>query len=202
LTSSKSTQSVIVSLGTEYCFADTKESVTKQSPLKNIDMSFGLRIKYPTNFGYRVNVGYSTFTGSDGASVSRSYSFASKTIQLSAMGEYTLSFGEAYETSSTPNSIYFFAGVGLLNCRANLDYYPKANYQYKADTNNSPFIPFGMGYQYNFSNNFQLGVEYNVRWSFSDYLDGFKPPRSASKSMDMLQGFSITLGYKIMGCRE
>jgi len=40
-------------------------------------------------------------------------------------------------------------------------------------------------------------MELNVRWNFSDYLDGFKPPVSQSKSPDIIQGFSIVLGYKL-----
>jgi len=188
--------SVIVSLGPEYCFADTKETAITQSPLRNYDISFGIRIKYPTNFGYRVSIGYSAFTGSDGASPARSYSFASQACHIAAMGEYTLSFGNVYGDRIAPNSVYIFAGMGLLNSRANLNYSFKTDYEYNTNATVSPFIPVGIGYQYNLSNNFQLGVEYNVRWSFSDYLDGFKPPYPASKSSDVLQGFSITLGYR------
>jgi len=187
--------SVLVSLGPEYCFADTKEPALMQNILRNKDLSVSFRVRYTNNFGYRASFSYSTFTGSDGASVSRSYSFASQAIQLAAMGEYTIPFGKTYGESLFPPGIYLFLGVGLLRCKANLDYYSKAGYQYNTNATISPVIPLGMGYQYTFANNFQLGVEYMLRWSFSDYLDGFRPPSSASKSIDVLQGAAITLGY-------
>jgi len=194
----ETTSTIILSLGPAYCSADTKESPIKQNILNNKDITLGFRMKFPNNFGCRTTFSYITFTGSDGASKSRSYSFSSKAWQLSVVAEYAISIGRSYISEPSRNSVYFFIGMGLLNCIPKLDYYNRANYQYKTDANISPIIPLGFGYQHDFNNNFQIGVEYNLRWSFSDYLDGFKPPYPESKSRDMLQGFSITLGYRIM----
>lgn len=198
---SATTGAIIFSLGPEYCFADTKESPLSQDISNNKDFSVGFQIRYPNNFGYKYQINYSNITGSDGSSKSRSYSFSSQIWQVSVQSEYAFNWGKGFGHSSPPHSIYFFLGVGLFNCTANLNYSQRANYSYLTNsdekTNVSPIIPMGLGYQYNFNNNFLVGLEYNLKYSFSDYLDGFKPPYPESKSNDILEGISLTVGYKI-----
>ena len=198
---SATTGTIIFSLGPEYCFADTKESPLSQNISNNKDFSVGFQIRYPNNFGYKYQINYSNITGSDGSSKSRSYSFSSQIWQISVQSEYAFNWGQGFGHSSAPHSIYFFIGVGLFNCSADLNYSQRANYSYLSNydkkTNVSPIIPMGLGYQYNFNNNFLVGLEYNLKYSFSDYLDGFKPPYPESKSNDILEGVSLTVGYKI-----
>lgn len=194
----KSIKLIILSLGSEYCFADTKESPFEQSFLKNKDISLGYQVNLSKRFGYRASASYTTFSGSDGASKSRSYSFYSTTWQMATVAQYTISAPPKTD-SPISTSIYFFIGAGILSCRPDLNYYSKKDYKYKAkgDPNFSVIIPAGFGYQRNLSKTLSIGMELNVRWNFSDYLDGFKPPVSQSKSPDIIQGFSIVLGYKL-----
>jgi opacity protein-like surface antigen len=198
---STSTGTIIFSLGPEYCFADTKESTLSQNISNNIDFSVGFQIRHPSNFGYKYQINYTNITGSDGSSKSRAYSFASKIWQISAQGEYAINWGRSFGHSSPPHSIYFFLGIGILNCTANLNYDQRAHYSYitsnNSQSNVSAIVPLGLGYQYNFNNNILVGLEYNLRYSLSDYLDGFRPPYPASKSNDMLEGISLTVGYKL-----
>jgi opacity protein-like surface antigen len=198
---SASTGTIIFSLGPEYCFADTKESSLSQDISSNKDFSVGFQIRYPSNFGYKYQINYTDITGSDGSSKSRSYSFSSKIWQISVQSEYAFNWGRSSGHSSPPHSIYLFLGIGLLNCTANLNYSQRANYTYKTNYNNqsdvSAIVPLGIGYQYNFNNNILIGFEYNLKYSVSDYLDGFKPPYPESKSNDILEGISFTVGYKI-----
>jgi hypothetical protein len=199
--SNASTGTIILSLGPEYCFADTKKSPFTQNILSNKDLSIGFRARFPNNFGYKAQINYTTVTGSDGLTEVRNYSFSSKIWQMSIQGEYTFNFGQLFGYSASSNSIYLFLGIGMLNSNASLNYNQRIDYNYKTSQNNetgvSAVVPYGIGYQYDFNNNFILGVEYNLRYSFSDYLDGFKPPYPDSKSNDVLQGFSLTLGYKL-----
>ena len=192
---------ILLSLGTEYCFADTKKSPFSQGISDNKEFSLGYKAKYSNNLGYRAQINYTTVTGSDGVSENRNYDFSSKIWQASIHGEYTVNLGQIFNRLDSPNSIYIFLGIGLINTSANLNYYQRIDYNYKTRKNNetdiSAVIPYGIGYQYEFNNNFSFGIEYNLRYSFSDYLDGFKPPYPDSKSNDILQGFSFIFGYKI-----
>jgi len=196
-----STGTIIFSLGPEFCFTDTKATPYTQNILKNKDLSIGFRVRYPNNFGYKTQINYTDITGSDGSSNSRNYSFSSKIWQMSIQGEYTINFGESYRQLSPPHSIYFFLGVGLLNSTADLNYDKRARYLYKTSHDNqydiNKIFPLGFGYQYNFYNNFLVGIEYNIKYTTSDYIDGFKPPYPESKSNDIFEGLSLTVGYKI-----
>lgn len=189
---------IIFSIGPEYCFADTKEYPFTQSILNNRDISVGFREMFPGNFGFKAMIDWINITGDDGLLNNRSYSFSSKLWQMTLQGEYAYQFGRHFGHSAPPNTFYVFLGVGLINSYSVLNYSSRAGYTYK---NNqlvtSTIIPYGFGYEYDFKNNFSVGVEYNLKYPFSDYLDGFKPPFPFSKSNDVLEGLSITIGYKI-----
>ncbi|MDP4238211.1 MAG: hypothetical protein Q8904_01905 [Bacteroidota bacterium] len=197
---------IIFSLGPDYCFADTKGSPFNESPLNNMDVSLGFRQRFSGDFGpgilgYKAALNYSNFTGTDGSYVQRGYSFKTNVLQLAVQGEYTYQFGKRY-SRSTPNAIYGFIGAGVLRSNASLaglnpNNYPKNNYRYKP-TYIAPVIPYGFGYQYDLQNGFYIGAEFCWRYTLSDYIDGFKPPYPDSKSNDVMDGFSITVGYRIL----
>lgn len=192
--------SIILSLGPEYCFPDTKESPFTQNPLNNWEASVGFRQRFPGNFGYKTTISYTSITGTDGDDDNRLYSFSSKLLQFTVQGEYTYNFGGKY-SHSKPNSIYIFFGSGLIRSKANLNYNPRADYKYKLEDNNqfdvSVVLPYGIGYQYSFTNSLSIGAEYNQKYTFSDYLDGFKPPYPESVCNDILQGISLTISYNL-----
>jgi len=209
---SESKHFVTLSFGPEYCFSDTQGDAWNQLNINNNEISIGYRTTFANSFGYKAAFNYSNFSGNDiGSKYARRYTYTSNVLQLSLQGEYNIKIGREYYNRPTPNSIYFFMGAGMLRSNANLningDY--RDNYQYKS-RNVSPFVPFdyapfahfGMGYQYNFNNNFMIGAEVNFRYAFSDYIDGFKPntlvlPTGTfvSKSNDVFGGISFTVSY-------
>jgi len=205
---SKETQSYLLfSVGPEFCFADPTGSPFSQSVLKNYNLSLGYRKLFPNNFGYRLELSYLNLTGKDNESLNnvRRYSFDTKALKASVMGEYSIIIGRRYYYRSTPTIIYGFLGMGFLRSNANLNYYPAnptAHYTYRK-IYNCPVIPFGGGYRYNFNNGFLMGIEINYNFPFSDYIDGFKPPlvtsnngtKMVSKSNDIFGGISFTLSY-------
>ena len=204
---SKETQSYFMfSVGPEYCFADPTESPFTQDVFKNYNLSLGYRKLFPSNFGYRVELTYSNFTGNDSASLTqiRRYSFSTKVLKASVLAEYSIIIGPRYYYRSTPNSIYGFLGVGFLRTDANLNYDPNnpiVHYIYKPICY-CPVIPFGGGYRHDFNNGFIMGIEFNYNFPFSDYIDGFKPPTftsnkasMVSKSNDVFGGISFTISY-------
>jgi len=203
--SRETTSYLIFSAGPEYCFADTQNKPSVKFNLDNTDLSLGFRKIFSNNFAYKVSFNYSHFMGNDSGYIKkRKYGYSSKVLQFAIQGEYHIKIGPAYYYKPTPNSIYLFLGIGGM--RSNLDYLHTNNdirtdYIYHTSYI-SPVIPFGFGYQYNFNNNFLIGAEFNARYPFFDYIDGFKPPKvdlegtkSGSLSNDVMSGFSITLSY-------
>jgi hypothetical protein len=187
-----------LSLGPEYCQSDLQGSMFNPISLNNNDFTIGYRTTFANNLGYKLAFSYSNFSGKDNNSIyTRDYSYTSNVIQLALQAEYFIKIGRQYYYKPTPNAIYFFLGAGYFKSNANLNLGNSGilpHYSYKP-TSYAPAIPFGIGYQYNFNNNFLIGAEFNGRYSFSDYIDGFKPPNTSSKSNDVMGGISFTLTY-------
>jgi hypothetical protein len=206
------------SVGPEYCFSDTQGDAWNQLSFNNNEMSIGYRTTYANSLGYKVAFSSSNFTGNDKGWVKdRRYTYSTNVLQLSLQGEYCVKIGRRYYYRPTPNSIYGFAGAGMLRSDANLElksitkaYDYRDDYSYKSRNvlpnirfNYAPFVYFGMGYRYDLNNNFILGAEFNFKYAFTDYIDGFKPPtvvlvdgvRTVSKSNDVFGGISLTVSY-------
>jgi hypothetical protein len=192
------------SFGPEYCQSDTQGTLWNQIPfignqantgLFDYDVSVGYRTTYANNLGYKLAFNYSSFGGNDiGSIYPRRYKYYSNVMQLALQGEYSVKIGREYYYKPTANSVYVFIGVGVLSADANLNYNVLAHYVYGKNTI-APVIPFGFGYQYNFNNNYLIGVEFNGRYPFTDLIDGFKPPYPESKSNDIMGGISFTFSY-------
>ena len=196
--SEESQSFITLSLGPEYCQSDVQGSIFNPISLNNNDLTFGYRTTFANNLGYKIAFSTSNFSGQDNSSIyKRRYSYTSNVIQLALQAEYFIKIGREYYYKPTPNAIYFFLGAGYLKSNANLNLGSSGKlgkYFYKP-ISYAAVIPFGIGYQYNFNNNFLLGAEFNARYPFSDYIDGFKPPNTFSKSNDVMGGISITLTY-------
>ena len=214
---SESDGSLILSIGPNYCYGDPYSSkgffgpIANQSVLKNMDISIGFRQSFVDNsryvllgqnvtmdLGYKAGLSYDHFTGDDKNYPIRNFSFNSTVFQLAGQGEYSIHIGKRYGRAY-PHTIYGFLGVGALYCKADLLKGTDGGhigYNYRS-TDITPVIPYGFGYHYYFYNTYYIGAEVKWEYTFSDYIDGFKPPKNVSKSPDVLQGFFVTFGYKI-----
>lgn len=194
-----------ISFGPNYAFADPDCSkallgpVLNQNILQNQDISIGFRQQFSEKYGYHAFMSYDTYTGSDIKNLTRNMSFKSSAFQMSVVGEYAYNFSKKYRKWKI-NSIYGFAGVGLIYNNADLNYDRTKGfigYTYK-ETDLKPTIPYGIGYRYILlQEGLTFGVEIISRLTFSDYLDGFAPPSRSSKSNDMFQGFRFTASKRI-----
>jgi hypothetical protein len=52
-------------------------------------------------------------------------------------------------------------------------------------------IPFGAGIKYTIANSFSLGVDFNLRYTFIDYLDGFTRPVTTGNDMFLTSKFNV-----------
>jgi len=214
----ESSGSLIISMGPNYCYADPYNSkgffgpIANQSILTNNDITIGFRQTFVDNtgytifgqnftndFGYKAGFSFDNFTGDDKIYPDRDFSFKSTVLQLTGQAEYSVHFGKRYRRGY-PNTIYGFLGVGGLYSKADLTKGSGGHSGYKYAPNGvdfTPVIPYGLGYHYNFNKIYYIGAEFKWEFTFSDQIDGFKPPYPDSKSNDVFQGFSITFGYKI-----
>jgi len=186
--------SVILSLGPSFAFTDTKGFPLNYWDQGNI--SLGFRYKFPGVWGVKGNFGVYRFSGSDGGYV-RNYDFTSTMYQFTTQAEYSYTFGRRYGRAK-PSTVYGFVGTGVIYVESNLSRNGGANgsYTYRPAVV-APVIPYGAGYQYDFDPSFFIGAEINFGYLFTDYLDGFMPPRPSSSSNDVYEGISVTFGYRI-----
>lgn len=210
--------SLILSFGPNYCYADPFNSkgffgpIANQSILTNNDISVGFRQTFTNNslyvflgrninidFGYKAGFSFDNFTGDDKIYPQRNYSFSSTVLQLAGQAEYSVHFSQG-RRRSYPHTVYGFLGLGVLNSYATLNRGTDGHGGYQYPPNGvdiTPVIPYGFGYYYNFKRYYYVGAEFKWEFTFSDKIDGFKPPYPDSKSNDVLQGFFLTFGYKI-----
>lgn len=192
-----------VSFGPSYSYSDPYSSkgfwgpVSNQNFFKNQEFSAGFRQIFAGNIGYHAYFSYNHFTGSD-LENTRQMSFSANAFQLSGVGEYTYDFSTKFDRFK-PNTVYGFLGLGFIYNHADLinGGSGHSTYKYK-ERDFKPTIPYGFGYRYNFfGSGISVGAEVILRYTFSDYLDGFKPPYPESKSNDIFQGFKFTGSYKL-----
>ncbi len=129
---------------------------------------------------YRFSATYSNLKGSDSKSSEsrrriRDFSFKNEIIELTAGMEFTfwdfdLHNQHNYAVKTTP---YLFTGLSYFNYNAlalNSD-----NEIESYDTANSLAIPMLVGVKTAINNQFIIGVEVGVRYTFTDDLDGSNP---------------------------
>jgi len=212
------------STGPVYLFGDPGVLDEKQGFFNFLDYRFtdtrflysvGIRHIFSNNLGIKANACYGTFAGTDEKSKynERGYSFESTLYEFAIHGEFLLLGGPNSE-SSTPHTLYVYAGVGVMKSKADLKYSKDLKYSNDSTTNYSiippmtghdgdsiklkvigPVIPFGIGYQIQFNNKISLGAEFGYQYFFSDFIDGLKTKKSTKR--DVLTSLSLTIAYKI-----
>lgn len=129
-------------------------------PFKNTKLAYGAIARFNVNrrWAFRLSYQRGGIVGVDtktGRIEEQDYSFESMVNDISAVAEFN--FFE-YFTGSNKNFFtpYLFAGFGY----------------YITDISNSLVIPFGFGFKYSVSERIGLGLEWGMRKTFSDQLDG------------------------------
>ncbi len=181
-------------IGTDYSYADLEYTLTRPSA------TLGYRYRLSRNFGWRNDFNYMQVSGSDALTKdiyrhNRNLSFKSNIFELSSNLEYAFIFdkqGHKYDIKKTKmrrqknrNSyIYFSVGVGVFW------FNPKALYNgtwhelQKLGTEGqgqlngtkkyrriSVSIPMAIGVRFIVGKKMTIGLEYNFRTTFTDYID-------------------------------
>lgn len=94
--------------------------------------------------------------------------------------------------------VYALAGVGGAAYRVNPN---EALEERGMQTNGfTAVIPFGIGAKLAFDPNILMGIEFNSRYAFTDYLDGYTSEWSTRN--DIYHTFSVTFNYRIRTARN
>jgi OOP family OmpA-OmpF porin len=100
---------------------------------------------------------------------------------------------------STINA-YVFAGVGLARYWPTLEIEPRGTDIYDFKSKFIVAFPAGIGLKYIVSDKWIIGYEIGGRYTFCDYLDGFKP--AASKHNDVYWISTFNINYRIKTSRR
>jgi len=136
----------------------------------------------------RVGFTYGQLSGSDakstdGSRLTRNLSFQTKLYELSIIGEFNILGYQPYNLSR-PWSPYLFAGVAgfVFNPQAELDgvlydLQPLGTEGQGLEGNAAPYrltqfsIPLGIGVKYAINDQWNIGLEFGGRKTFTDYID-------------------------------
>ena len=139
--------------------------------------SLGLEIFQRLNLSKHISVKGGIKRGSikgeekilDALSKRRNYSFKSKVNEFSTKIEYNFLdyFDETGEKIFTP---YLFLGLGV-NMLKNIE---KNNLKISEKNKLNLILPFGIGFKYLYKNRFSLGLEFEIKKTFTDEIDNLE----------------------------
>ena len=158
------------------------------TPFANSKFAGGILYRYNINnrFALRGNLLFATVSGSDAKTNKnnpRNLSFTSPITELSTVVE--INFMELHP-SGKGNwfSPYVFGGIGVFNFNPKAEYEGRAYALQPLGTEGQGLpgmkkkysltncaIPFGLGIKINFAKRISIGLEWGMRYTFTDYLD-------------------------------
>ncbi|WP_447642294.1 MULTISPECIES: DUF6089 family protein [Chitinophagaceae] len=134
----------------------------------------------------------------DNTSYNRPHPFESRITEASLLVAYNLlNMNEG--SKWTP---YLFAGIGYFHYNpyqtiydATTNRYHKQSY-YATDKRNKPNIPMGGGIRYGLNDNIRLNLEANFRYTTTNDLDGYNPPKDGK---DFFYSFTFGVSFRLGG---
>jgi opacity protein-like surface antigen len=190
--------------------------------LKDINFS---KIRPGLNFGARYQVmrelqvkgsytlGVLTQSDLRSRNENRNYAFSTLINELTVSAEYYIipESDENYYYSimkvrggfrhfRQPLSLYVSAGAGGVHFITKAKNALKTSTRFDDSHSLAIVIPVGLGVKYAIMPSISLGAELNLRYTTTDYLDGFSP--SFSDFNDIYYSFDIKLNYKIQKTKK
>jgi hypothetical protein len=169
----------------------------------NADLNFKYRIR--EDITARLSLDFGAFHSNDGIGSNEKRGFESSTLFfepailgeyhfIQNIGYYLMTSGEKISFRSILDffDVYVFAGFGGLqyNVKPNDNLAPRAT----KTTGFTAVIPGGIGLNLNYSRYVSFGLEYGVRYVFSDNIDGYAS--DFSRYNDQYQILNFTFTYK------
>jgi hypothetical protein len=172
----------------------------------NVNMN--IRYRVIDNVSARINFDYGAYHSTDarGSNEGRGYEATTRFFEHVLIGEYY------YLRNKGENSFLMQKGkklplstfISMLDCYALtgigvVSYKVKPNASLASKTTNTSglaaVIPIGIGVNFNYSSDFNIGAELSGRYAFTDYLDGYSSQYSERNDIYVFLNFSLI--YKI-----
>lgn len=137
---------------------------------KSVNPAYGSFIRY--NFNPRYAFRFSVINGkigADGEFDSKPWTFKKNVLDVSLQFEFNF-LKYIVGENTTPFSTYIIGGVGMQTYTSNINGIQGSEVV--------PTLPFGLGLKVNLSKRIGLGIEGNLRKTFSDKLDNLDDPLS------------------------
>ena len=168
-----------------------------------------------SNLSYRLNVVMSKLKGDESKYSNpeyrqqRNFKFKTPLLEVSGLGVWDVR-GNNYNRDRGVFSPYVFTGVGLslLNINPNWSNMNTEIFNAESEVQAGlsldrqkklprilPFVPVGLGFRYEISNQFSITTESAYRFVFTDYLDGFSHAANPKKD-DHYLSQTVGLIYK------
>jgi hypothetical protein len=169
--------------------------------------SFHTRYRATTAFGAKASVGAVMLKGRDSWSpdeevVARNKSFTNTLFEFNLLGEIYL---PKRNLRPKPDFTYRFRDIWFFSGLSAFYHFPEVSgpiideYDESLLTTDDIYnnfqlaVPIGMGMQWTLSNKWVFGWDFNFRYTFFDYLDGFKRPNSTRN--DHFFTIGLNVGY-------
>lgn len=180
-------------LGTSAYGGDLRSNNTIFIDQPDVTLGLGLRYQFANVWAVRADAQYIRLRADDANDNAqrqrRGYSFNSNVVEFSLRGEWhplgTLRpLDQPFNQAWSP---YLFGGVGLALIDANPDFNgdterPGISADLNSDENSTLVLPFGLGLRYDLSESLAFGLEYGLRVSTTDYLDGISEVANPDKN--------------------
>jgi len=174
----------------------------------NLGVGIFYRKNLSTRYSYRIGANYGKLSASDnfyssGLSEWRQLSFSGNLFEGHALFEFNFLPYQINNRRTSPFSPYVFIGIAMYGITPEVEIGTVGRVS-KAESIIAPSIPFGMGIKFNLAHNMGVSVEWGMRKTFSDEIDGLPPTfvggyqLSNSKNNDWYSFLGLTLNYKFL----
>ena len=163
--------------------------------MESIDFNGGMffRYRFDDLYAVKLSTNYLSFRGDDRWADTdtvrqRRRSFTNKLYEMTVVGEFHIPKRKGNEVRNSWVDYIFYTGLGAVYHDPVIEgiiYGPDGLPDpYDEEQRNDPFayknivmvFPTGFLLQYNYLNKWTLGLDMNMRWTFTDFLDGFNRP--------------------------
>lgn len=193
--------------GTSYYIGELNQT-GQAANQPNLSIGVFYRKNLSTRYSYRIGANYGKLAAddsfySDGLSEWRQLSFSGRIIEGNALFEFNFLPYQINNNSTSSFSPYVFIGFAIFGITPEVksEVTRKMN---KAETIVAPSVPFGMGIKFNLAQNTGLSIEWGMRKTFTDEIDGLPDTfvggyqLSNSKNNDWYSFLGITISYKFL----